>query len=566
MKGGGRVDKFFLPPPKLGNLFTGDLFLQSVLRRLQLLPRHPGLEPQLAALGARVASDGDLTALGDEAEACPPRLVAFGPWGQRVDKIEVSRAWRELEREAARLGLVATGYDRAQYGELARLAQFSKMCLFYAATAVFSCPLAMADGAARVLEVHGGDDAAAKERLRRLTSTDPNVFITSGQHMTERTGGSDVGNSETVAVRQPDGSYALTGYKFFTSATTSAMAIVLARIVGEDGRGAVQGSRGLSCFILPMERDAEGMLPGITVHQLKEKLGTKAVPTAELEYRGARALLLGQPERGIPTIASQFNITRWQNAVHCVSSMQRIMAMCRAHAQVRSVFGGLLSENRLHLATLAEMELETRAATLLVAHTSVLLGKEEFRSATKEEGNVLRLLTPICKLYTAKQGMFVASEGIEALGGVGYCEPSGMPRLFRDMQVAPVWEGTTNVLALDIWRALVKENSLGDFLADVRARAAGSQQQALIETACKSVAALAQKCSKDAQVLEASARQFAFALSRLYIAGLFAEHAAFTKDPVDEECSSRWAHNQLNKPVDTYDAHHRAMSKKMCRL
>ncbi len=303
----GRVDKFFLSPPSIGNV-ASDPFFQNVLRRLGLYPKHGDLEREVMALGERCSAKGDIALLGDEAEAHPPRLVQYGPWGHRVDHIEVSAAWKTLQDISAQEGLVQIGYDRAKYGELARVAQFSKMFVFYAASAVFSCPLAMADGAARVLEVHGGEDVEATTRLAALLSRDPRTFITSGQHMTERTGGSDVSNSETIAIRQSDGSYALHGYKFFTSATTSAMAVVLARIVDPTSQSSLTSK--LSCFLLPMERDSEGVLKGIVVHTMKEKLGTRAVPTAELEYCGVRAFLLGLPGRGVPTIAAQFNITR----------------------------------------------------------------------------------------------------------------------------------------------------------------------------------------------------------------------------------------------------------------
>ena len=262
--------------------------------------------------------------------------------------------------------------------------------------------------------------------------------------------------------------------------------------------------------------------------------------------------------------------------------MQRIMALVRSHAQVRHVFGGALSENRLHLETLAEMELETRAATLLVAHTSLLLGRDELehgRGASEAESAILRLLTPICKLYTAKQGMFVASEGIEALGGVGYLETSSMPRYFRDMQVAPVWEGTTNVLSLDIWRALSKERSLSVFLDDVKKRVAAAfasgplvganekELRSLIDSACDSIVASARKCEGDARLLETSARHFAFALARVFISSLFLEHAAFTREAADVECAVRWARRPLGALLlDSFDAKHQNLSKLIAKL
>jgi hypothetical protein len=312
---------------------------------------------------------------------------------------------------------------------------------------------------------------------------------------------------------------------------------------------------------LPIERDEEGKLRGIVVHRLKDKLGNRAVPTAELEFVGAKAHLLGEVGRGVPVISCLFNLTRWQNAVHCVSSMRRAMSLVQDHASKRSVSGGVLAEKALHLETLAEMELETRAATLLVAHASVLLGKEESNVHSKEEGSILRLLTPLAKLYTAKQNIQVCSEAIECLGGVGFCEDSDLPRLFRDAQVAPVWEGTTNILSLDVWRALNKEKSLGAFLNDIRIRVANSLVNvSIIQTACNEIEKFAAACAKDMKLLESSSREFSYCLARLYIASLFVEHANFTKHVTDIECANRWMKKQMYPNNNVYYAKHQFLS------
>ena len=561
------MDTFLQAEPQIPNLWADDDFLRAVLRSLgpQLLA-DADFVSQVNELGNRCASRGDITQMGLLAERNCPRLTHYSAFGHRIDDLWVSPYWKQLQDVSAEYGLVATGYERRRFGDRARLAQFTKMYIFYAASACFSCPLAMTDGAARLLELYARSPDA-EEKLRRLTSTDPREFITSGQHMTERTGGSDLAHSETIARRLDDGAYALTGYKFFTSAVSSEMAIVLARIVDDNGQS-TSGSRGLSCFLLPLERDAETkQLKGIVVHRLKDKLGNRAVPTAELEYAECRGFLLGDAGRGVPVISCLFNLTRWQNAVHCVSSMRRVMATVQSHARLRSVFGAKLTEKPLHVEIVADMELETRAATLLVAHTSLLLGKEESNSHTKAEGSLLRLLTPLCKLYTAKQSIYVCSEGIECLGGVGFCEDSDMPRHFRDAQVTPVWEGTTNVLSLDVWRALGKESSLPIFLSDIR-RLCGStfvtEAVHAIESACVEIERAAAASSRDQKVLETSAREFAYSMARTYIAALFVHHATSTRDAADAECARRWVskHSPLG-PRGVFDQAHREMSLKI---
>ena len=566
-----RVDKFFQEHPTIANLYTEDPFFQRVVKQQggAVLVGNKSLQEELRDLGAKCATGGEITQTGLLAERNVPRLTHYDAWGHRIDDLWISPYWERLQEYSAVHGLVATGYQREEFGHLARLAQFTKMYIFYGAGACFSCPLAMTDGAARLLELYGKDQDS-QIALTRLLSTDPQRFITSGQHMTERTGGSDLANSETIARLNADGvSYSLSGYKFFTSAVSSEMAIVLAKIVNEDDEPMGKGSRGLSCFRLPLERDSvTHQLKGIVVHRLKDKLGNRAVPTAELEYANCRAYLLGKPGFGVPVISCLFNLTRWQNAVHCVSSMRRVMAMVQSHAQVRSVFGTKLSSKPLHIEILADMELETRAATLLVAHTSVLLGKEECNNCTKEEGSILRLLTPLCKLYTAKQNLYVCSEGIECFGGVGFCEDSDLPRLFRDAQVAPVWEGTTNVLSLDVWRALDKEKSLNLFLKDIKrlCTSSGTMEEAqnAIETACECISVAASACANDKTLLETSAREFAYALSRTFIAALFVAHANGTQEPTDCECALRWIrkHAPLG-PRGSHDADHRNLSRQI---
>src|SRR5690606_7979343 len=307
---------------------------------------------------------------------------------------------------------------------------------------VYTCPLAMSDGAARTLLGSGEGETIARA-LPRLTSRDPAQAWTSGQWMTETTGGSDVGASLTKAVRGEDGTWRLYGKKWFTSAVTSQMALTLAR---PEGNG--PGGSGLAMFYVET-RDAEGRLNGIRVERLKDKLGTRKVPTAELYLDGTRATLIGEPRNGTRAIEPMLVITRAWNSVTSVAFMRRALALARSYAQERRAFGKRLAELPLHVDTLATLEAETRAAFLLAFELVELLGLCEAREMTSEQQALLRLLTPIVKLLTAKQAVAVVSEAIEAFGGAGYIEDTGIPMLLRDTQVLPIWEGTTNVLSLD---------------------------------------------------------------------------------------------------------------------
>lgn len=456
--------------------------------------------------------------LGLKAEREPPSLTSFDPWGRRVDEIQVSSAWKELDRFSAREGLVAAGYER-KYGAQSRILQFAKLAVFHPASAFYTCPLAMTDGAARVIELHGTPEM--KEGVfKKLTSRDPEEFWTAGQWMTERAGGSDVSQTSVVA-RFEAGSWRLYGDKWFTSATTSQTALVLARVEG--------GSEsGLTLFQIEL-RDSRGNLQGLQVHRLKDKLGTKALPTAEMTLTGAIGTMIGRPGEGIKKTASLLNVTRLYNAVCCIGSMARGLQMTTAYSLERRAFGRLIADQPLHAETMATVRARAAAATELVFHTVELLGKEECGQASADEVSQLRILTPLVKLYTAREAITNASETIESFGGAGYIENIGVARLLRDAQVFPIWEGTTNVLSLDTLRAMGKENALQPLLADLLNRMKGvpsSLPKARIERRISALAHHARKKSTVATDLQqASAREFAMALAETVAGVLLLERA-----------------------------------------
>jgi alkylation response protein AidB-like acyl-CoA dehydrogenase len=545
---------FYQDGPRLANQYLDDRVLRSYLRWRLPPTVLAELEPVFVRLGERAATD--IFALGEAAEAEPPRLVTYDPWGRRVDRIEVPEAWRALERISAEEGLVAVGYERA-HGALSRVDQFVRLHLFSPSSATYSCPLAMSDGAARAIELHG-DEALRATALRHLTSRDPAEFWTSGQWMTERTGGSDVGGMSTVA-RRDDGCFRLYGTKWFTSATTSQMAMTLARV-----EGAPAGSRGLSLFYVEL-RDADGRLRDIRINRLKDKLGTRALPTAELTLDGTPARLVGGEGEGVRRIATILNITRIYNAMASAAGMRRAVALARDYATRRAAFGRVLAAHPAHVETLAAMEVECAAALHLVFHAVELLGREECGEASAAERALLRLLTPVAKLYTAKQAVAVASEALEAFGGAGYIEDTGLPRLLRDAQVLPIWEGTTNVLSLDVLRAIEKEDALAPFREALERRLAAVRAAPLapaVERARRALEGITRYAEEMAgrgrDALEAGARGFAFALARTYAAGLLLDHAEWSvaqgDDPAAVTVALRWCAQDLTPLVSADEA------------
>jgi alkylation response protein AidB-like acyl-CoA dehydrogenase len=516
---------FFQEPPRLGNQFDDDPLLPSWIDRC-LGPEAPEIAGELRALG-----DLAVEMYGKQLADLPnePELVQWDAWGQRVDRIEVSPLWREAQVLAARHGMVAAGYE-PRLGAGARTHQFAVVHVLGPSLDVYSCPLAMTDGAARTL-LASGDAALIDRYVPLLTTRDPARMWTSGQWMTERTGGSDVSQSETVA-RKDGESWRLYGTKWFTSATTAQMALTLARPEGNS-----EGSRGLALFLVEL-RDERGRLRNIQVNRLKDKLGTRKVPTAELTLDGAPATLVGAPGDGVRAITPMLSVTRTWNAVSAVSGMRRALALARDYARRRRAFGALLVDKPLHADTLAGLEAEYAGAFCLAFRSAELIGALERGAAeSREEGERLsRTLIPLAKLTTAKQAVAVASEAIEACGGAGYVEDTGLPRLLADAQVLPIWEGTTNVLSLDTLRALGKGGAVEALAGELERAVSGVRDASLAKPvadargAFKHAAAWVAEAMPEPDRLEAGARRFALTLGRSLELALLAGHAQWCAD------------------------------------
>jgi len=384
----------------------------------------------------------------------------------------------------------------------------------------------MTDGAARAL-LDAGNAALVERAVPRLTSRDPARAWTSGQWMTERTGGSDVSRTETVARRGPDG-FTLHGTKWFSSATTAEMALALAR-----PEGGAPGARGLALFYVETRRP-DGLANGITVLRLKEKLGTRKLPTAELLLDGARAEPVAGLEDGVKRVAAMLEVTRLWNAVCSAAGMQRALALARDYARRREVAGGTLLARPLHADTLAGLEAEREGALVLAFRAAALVGACEAGSAGERERSLVRPLVALAKLTTGRQAVAVASEALECFGGAGYVEDTGLPRLLRDAQVLPIWEGTTNVLALEALRALQLDGAAEALGAEVRraARAAGGPAlRAPAEAAlAASEHALRWMATTAGPAREAGARRCALTLGRALEAAHLCEHAQWCAD------------------------------------
>lgn len=460
------MKNFYQDAPQLKNTFSFDATLQRYLQRTLPDSAQKEIFAHLQHVGEQAA--GPWLNWSTQAMNEVPVLVPYDAWGKRIDQIQVGEAWAHLEKAAATEGIVATAFER-KFGAFSRVYQMALLYLYSPSSAFFSCPLAMTDGAARALELWGDADLK-NNAFKRLISRDPKMFWTSGQWMTERTGGSDVSQTSTDAISEDQKSYKLFGSKWFTSATTSQMALTLARTNPLE-----KGNRGLSMFYIEL-RDQQNRLQNIEVHRLKDKLGTKALPTAELTLNGTPARLIGNLGEGIKTIATVLNITRVYNSICALGHMRRGLDLAFDYARRRQAFGAKLIDLPLHRKTLNDLQNEFEKCFAFTFFVVELLGKEEVGAATEIEKRLLRALTPLVKLYTAKKSIQISSEVLESFGGAGYVEDTGLPYLLRDAQVYSIWEGTTNVLALDFLRVCSKENAIAELSDWMRSHDSGPGQ------------------------------------------------------------------------------------------
>lgn len=538
---------FFQTPPTLENTYDRDPLLREHIERTIPGDIRKPIEESLRDMGEWSAR---MHTRATDENRDEPRLVQWDAWGKRIDRIELTPLWKEAARAAAEKGVVATAYD-PNYGEYARIFQFALVYLFEPSSHVYSCPLAMTDGALRTLRAAKNDELFRRV-LPRLTSRDPATAWTSGQWMTERTGGSDVGTSEAIAHRE-GAVWKISGTKWFTSAAQSEVALTLARPDGNP-----PGGRGLALFFVDVRR-ADGTLNGITIARLKDKLGTRMLPTAELILDGTIAVPVKGLDNGVKNIAPMLTTTRTWNSVAGIAGARRLLSLALDFAKKRVAFGAPLSEKPLHIDTLAGVAAELEAAFLLTFRCAELMGREEHGTLTLEETALFRLLVPIAKLTTGKQVVAIANEVAEAFAGAGYIEDTGIPRLVRDAQVLTIWEGTTNVLSLDVLRVLSKGGSLAPIHREIDRCVAGAKDATLKEAGAVAKRAfghaeewIGAALGESRAAVEAGARRFALTLGRAVQLALLVDHAQWSLDRGvgrSAAAARRFAHS----PIDLVD-------------
>ena len=450
---GTRGVNFYLADPNLE-------FVCSTVMEPEVFARA---RPLLVELGA--VAGAELDALAATADRHPPTLRSHDERGRRVDEIVFHPAYHAMERLAfERFGLAAMSHRPGVLGwpgAVPHVVKYALSYLFAQAEFGLLCPVNMTDSAARVLARFGSPEL--RERyLPRLTSTAHAELWQGTQWMTERTGGSDVGALTTVARRDADGGWRLWGDKWFCSNANAALALTLAR-----PEGAAAGTRGLGMFLVPRDLP-DGSRNAWTINRLKDKLGSRSMATGEVTFDGALAHVVGDLTRGFAQMMEMVNASRLSNAMRAAAIMRRCVLESVAHARGRLAFGGTLFDKPLLRHALLEMLLDAEAAASVVLNAAVML--DAWDAGVGDARRLVRFVTPLAKAWITARARVVAGEAMNVRGGNGYVEEWVNARLLRDAYLGAIWEGSTNVVNLDVQRAIVKDGCLEPFAAFVTAR------------------------------------------------------------------------------------------------
>lgn len=449
-------------PPLAGfNAYTGDLALRDAVHR----EGAGWADAQLTAFGE--VSGGELLELGYAANEHKPRLKLFDRYGHRLDTVEFHPSYHRIMELAVEHGVAGFAWKhRDQTG--AHVARAAMAFLHAQAEQGTGCPLTMTYAAVPAL-AHGG--AAFAPWIAKIAdgSYDPRPIhgldkrgVQIGMGMTEKQGGSDVRTNSTRAVEVRPGEFEIVGHKWFFSAPACDAHLVLAH---EDD--------GLSCFMIPRFLP-DGARNRTRIQRLKDKLGDWSNASSEVEFHGAAATRVGKPGRGIPTILQMVALTRLDCMMGSAAVMRQALAHAIHHARHRKTFGKLLVDHPLMTNVLADLALESEAATALTMRVARAVDASE---RDEQEAALARITTAIGKYWICKRCPPAVNEAQECLGGQGYVEESIMPRLYRQAPLNSIWEGSGNIQCLDVLRALRREPATRDALMTELARARGADHR-----------------------------------------------------------------------------------------
>nr|WP_289039157.1 acyl-CoA dehydrogenase family protein [uncultured Allobacillus sp.] len=454
------------------NFYTSDPLLQKLLKRSLPEEFFEYADEKLTAFGERVAGAIDDRAVHTDREG-QPRLIKYDKMGNEINEVWVNEGYRETVKETYETGIV--GYVHKEIPELGHqgnyVYSYAQGYLLSQAEPGFYCPVTLTMATSYLIDHYAGE-SLRKKYLPHVIATGDTELYEGATFLTERQGGSDVGANEVVAEAAGSDAYGeiyhISGEKYFASNTGMAgIAMVLARIPGSP-----KGTKGLSLFLVPWEENR--VENRAKVRRLKDKLGVRAVPSAEVEFKQAKGYLVGDPKKGFKYMMEALNLSRVCNAIASLGIMRRGYVEARDYAEERRAFGGKLTDYPMVRETLtnlaSKLEVEMAATFELIERFDRVMAKGA--NPSEEEQAMLRLLIALLKKETAEQAIHFSHESIEMHGGNGYIEDFVTPRLLRDAQVLTVWEGTANILGLEVVRLMRKFSIHQTFVQEMNERLA----------------------------------------------------------------------------------------------
>ncbi len=434
------------------NFYNSDPLLKELLQEKLDETFFQWADLKLKEFGRLCAEEVDERARWTDREG-QPQLIKYDRYGNDQSHVQVNEGYKETIRQVYGEGIV--GYIHRKIPEIGRrgnyLYSFAQGYILSQTEPGFYCPVTLTMAAAYLVEQYA-DEKLKNKYLPHLTSLGDEELYEGATFLTERQGGSDVGANETEAlpVEEQDGTYRLYGEKYFASnAGMCGAAMVLARISGSE-----KGTKGLSLFLVPW-RTSDGALNNLSIRRLKDKLGVRAVPSGEVEFDGAEAFLVGDAEKGFYYMMEALNLSRICNAAASIGIMRRAYTEARSYAEERRAFGEALIDYPMVQDSLVRMKVKLEADVRTTFELAEAFDQWYGGEREKKEG-FLRLLIALVKAETADQSIHFSHEAIEMHGGNGYIEDFVTPRLLRDAQVLTVWEGTRNILGLEVLRLIKK--------------------------------------------------------------------------------------------------------------
>ncbi len=522
------------------NFYHSDKILRNYLKHNASKEGQAYMQDKLEYTGAQAA--GVMNSLSLLADKKGPELHKRNFTGENIDEIRFHPAYWDLIKIAVKSEMFRVKWEPALQqkfnAEKQRLG-FASGYLYAMSESGQFCPLCMTDGVARLIDLFCREEDRAR-LLPHIATSNAEELFTGAMFLTEKTGGSDVGASITVAEHVEDDVYLLNGEKWFCSNANAQLIFALARTDND-----VKGTRGLSIFLIenPLQNGERNYMEVI---RLKDKLGVRSMASAECILRNTRGKLVGKEFEGFKVMIEMVNLSRLYNSVAALSAARRALIEAYQFLNGRITFGKPALEHALIRTKLTELAALNVANFYLVWRAIEALDKSD--NGDKKEAQLFRIINPITKKWSAETGVYITRESMELMGGLGYIEDGVMPKIMRDVMVLPIWEGSGNIIVLDILRAFFKSEGFDTLSAEVENSAAKSTAHGeFLLSSLQQLKAFAQQLKQMEQPeMEASAKPFFERLTSLY-------QISVLIDNLNDE-SATWINPSITYLKDKYTA------------